>query len=80
MANIPQNLAFEQTRQELSKLLNYAIKELHVPFYEVELILQGFLAEVSASTRAELDASVKAYQEELAAEKAAAEAAPADAE
>lgn len=75
MATIPQNLAFEQIKEELVRVINYALGTLALPPHEVEMLIQGIHTEVSMLAKQELEKSIKAYQDEVAAEQAEAESA-----
>ena len=71
--NIPQNVALEQLKQEIAKLLNYGISEYNIPLYAIEYMLKDFLSEVHTQATIEYEQAVKALNEQAAKEKAASE-------
>ena len=71
MATIPQNVAFEQARQELIGCVNYCINTLGLKMYETEIILRDLYNDAFAQAQREYEADRRAYEEQLRAEQEA---------
>ena len=72
MVTIPQNVAFEQAKQELIKCINYCLgAPLSLKMYEIEIILKELHSEADAQAQIEYNKNKQAYDEQVKAEQAA---------
>ena len=72
MAIIPQNVAFEQAKQELIGCVNFCIRNLGVRMYEIEIILRDLYNDAFKQAQQEYDENKRVYEEALRAEESAA--------
>ena len=66
MAQIPQNVAVEQLKQEIVKLINYGISEYHIPMYAIEYIMKDLYTDAHEQAMIEYENSVKNFQAQQA--------------
>jgi hypothetical protein len=72
MVTIPQNVAFEQAKQELVKCVNQCLSApLNLKMYEIEIILKELHSEARIQMQVEYNENKQAYDEQVKAEQAA---------
>lgn len=69
MATLPQNVAFEQAKQEIANTINYCITTLQVPPFMVETIVSSFYNEIHNQVASQLQFSLAEYNKEVEAEQ-----------
>ena len=67
---IPMIIANEQLKQELTKLINYGLNELHIPMFTIRSMLKELYSEAEAQTQIEYQQTLHQYTEALKAEQA----------
>ena len=66
---LPMSLANEQIKQELAKIINYGLNELHLPMFVVCSILKDLYTEANTQAQLEYQQSLQQYTEAMAAEQ-----------
>lgn len=69
MASLPQNIAFEQAKQEIANIINYCITKLQLPTFMIEVILSNFYNEIHSQAETEFRNAVTQYNAQIEAEK-----------
>ena len=69
MATLPQNVAFEQAKQEIANAINYCIITLQVPPFMVETIISSFYDEIHNQVASQFQSSLAEYNKEVEAEQ-----------
>lgn len=64
MSQMPQQLAYEYTKQELTNLINYCISELKLPTYQIAFLLKDAYVEVNTQAQLEYQQIVQQYNAE----------------
>ena len=60
---IPQQLAFEELKGELVRIIRTGMNNFNIPSWQVEIILKDLYNETHAQAMQEYQQSVKEYQE-----------------
>lgn len=67
---IPMIIANEQLKQELTKIINYGLNELHIPMFMIRSMLKELYTEAETQTQLEYQQTLHQYTEALKAEQA----------
>lgn len=67
---IPMIIANEQLKQELTKIINYGLNELHIPMFTIRSMLKELYTEAETQTQIEYQQTLHQYTEALKAEQA----------
>lgn len=63
MATVPEQIAYEQTRQELANAVNRSRLILKLPAYQIAAVLKELYNEVSAEAQADYQKALIQYQQ-----------------
>ena len=66
---IPQNVAYEQFKQELANLINYFLVDLKMPVFLVAEGIKGYYDELQVQAQKELQQALQEYNKQLEQEK-----------
>lgn len=67
---IPMIITNEQLKQELTKIINYGLNELHIPMFMIRSMLKELYTEAETQTQLEYQQTLQQYTEALKAEQA----------
>lgn len=69
MPIMPEQVAFEQIKQEVARVINYGINDLHLPIYQAAIILKDLYNEAQMQAQLEYNTALQKYNTELQKEQ-----------